>query len=165
MNLNDLHQYGRDDCGHALLNQNSGIRIEAATAPEADAACEQFRTRLAALGLDQYLLAQRSEREGRHIAAFQLGAEQAGAWHAECDTLGLCQRFELDTHANPEDLEREILLAMLLSPVAFVFPSLAELVSALRIRRNIVTNARKTALAFSTEAAERPAEYWTYHEE
>ena len=60
-------------------------------------------------------------------------------------------------------LEREILLAMLGSPVPF--PSVPELESAVRIRRRIVQAARKTALAFDTEHAERPEGYWTYDEE
>src|SRR5690606_15451892 len=44
------------------------------------------------------------------------------------------------------------------------FPSYEELVSAIRIRKFIVQGARKTALAFDTEHAERP-ECWTYSEE
>ena len=40
-----------------------------------------------------------------------------------------------------------------------------ELESAVRIRRRIVQAARKTALAFDTEHAERPEGYWTYDEE
>ena len=54
---------------------------------------------------------------------------------------------------------------MLGSPVPFPFPSVPELESAVRIRRRIVQAARKTALAFDTEHAERPEGYWTYDEE
>jgi Protein-glutamine gamma-glutamyltransferase len=70
----------------------------------------------------------------------------------------------LDTRHSSEDLDREILLAMLLAPVPFAFPNLDELVSAVHIRRNIVQAARKTALAFRTAAAERPEDYWHYDE-
>src|SRR3546814_4916480 len=41
----------------------------------------------------------------------------------------------------------------------------SDLVSALRVRRNIVQAARLTALAFDTEHAERPQEFWDYSEE
>ena len=54
---------------------------------------------------------------------------------------------------------------MLLSPVAFQFPSHDELASAVRIRKNIVEAARKTTLAFDTNQAERPADCWTYSED
>jgi hypothetical protein len=54
---------------------------------------------------------------------------------------------------------------MMVSPVPFPFPDHDELVSAVRIRMNIVRGARRTALAFDTEHAERPEEYWTYSTE
>ena len=81
------------------------------------------------------------------------------------DTTGLAQSLGLDSGADEGALEREILLAMLGSPVPFPFPSVPELESAVRIRRRIVQAARKTALAFDTEHAERPEGYWTYDEE
>jgi hypothetical protein len=51
-----------------------------------------------------------------------------------------------------------------MGPVAFEFPSLEELVSAVHIRRNIAQAARKTSLAFHTSQAERPEDCWTYKE-
>ena len=72
------------------------------------------------------------------------------------------RQLNLDPQGNPGDLEREILLAMLLSPVEFEFPDHEELASAVRIRKNVVEAARATALAFHTTEAERPADYWTY---
>src|SRR5690606_39021542 len=78
------------------------------------------------------------------------------------DTTGLCTALGLDTHGNADDLAREIVLAMLLGPEPFPFPGAAEMRSAVRIRQHIVQAARKTALAFDTEHAERPAGYWRY---
>lgn len=80
------------------------------------------------------------------------------------DTTGVARALSLRTDADDADLDREIMLAMLASPVAFDFPSVAELESAVRIRRYIVRAASKTALAFDTEHAERPEGYWTYDE-
>ncbi|WP_454673902.1 hypothetical protein [Achromobacter pestifer] len=80
------------------------------------------------------------------------------------DTTSVARATGLRTDTNDIDLDREIVLAMLASPVAFTFPSIAELESAVRIRRYIVQAARKTALAFDTEHAERPSDYWTYDE-
>ena len=82
-------------------------------------------------------------------------------WMPGFDTLGLCGTLGLDTERHEEDLDREILLALLRAPIAFAFPSHDELVSALRVRRHIVQAARRTTLAFdTTDAAERPADYW-----
>ena len=94
-----------------------------------------------------------------------LHAIQAQAWAPGHDTLQLCSNMQLTTDREPDDLTREILVAMLIGPVAFEFPSIGELVSAVRIRRNIVLAARKTTLAFDTEAAERPEDCWTYAED
>jgi len=86
-------------------------------------------------------------------------------WVPGFDTTGLCRTLALDTHGKPADLDREILVAMLAAPIAFPFPGYGELASAVRIRKNIVRAGRRTALAFDTEEAERPDEYWTYSEE
>lgn len=80
------------------------------------------------------------------------------------DTTGLCDALGLDTRNDPRDLEKEILAAMLASPVPFDYPSFAEFESALHVRRNIVQAARRTALAFDTEHAERPEAFWRYAE-
>ncbi len=77
------------------------------------------------------------------------------------DTLALRQRL-LKSTARPDEeaLMREIWVAMLSAPVRIDFADLDELDSHLRIRCNIVRAAEKTALAFKTHAAERPADFW-----
>ena len=62
-------------------------------------------------------------------------------------------------------LEREIWVALLGSPHRFVFRDLEALKSHVRVRRNMALAARLTALAFKTEAAERPEADWHYEEE
>jgi len=100
-----------------------------------------------------------------HAVSFRMSSEWARSFAPDSDTLELCQRIKLNTLDNPADLEREILLAMLLSPVPLIFPSHAELASSVRIRKNMVLSARKTVLDFNTTDAERPTEYWTYAED
>lgn len=88
------------------------------------------------------------------------------AWMPEQDTTTLHQR--LNHAALTTDwvaLDREILIALLGSPLRFPFASLQALASHVRVRRNITLAARKTALAFKTEAAERPEDHWQYDEE
>ena len=74
-----------------------------------------------------------------------------------CDTLSL--------HQHATNLRQEILWSMLVSPYLFEFNHLEALSSAVRVRENIVLDAQKTALAFKTDAAERPSEFWRYEEE
>ncbi|MFN4360652.1 MAG: hypothetical protein ACK4F4_08015 [Hylemonella sp.] len=87
------------------------------------------------------------------------------AWAPGHDTMQLAETLGLATQTRAADLQREILLTLLMSPAGLDFPSLDELVSAIRIRRNIVQAARRTTLAFDTHAAERPEDCWTYHED
>ncbi len=66
---------------------------------------------------------------------------------------------------HARDLTQEILWALLISPHLFEFKNLEALASGVRVRENIANAARKTALAFKTEAAERPVAFWQYVEE
>lgn len=77
------------------------------------------------------------------------------------DTLSLRQRL-LKSMARQDEqvLMREVWVAMLCAPVRMDFADLDELAAHLRIRCNIARAAEKTALAFKTHAAERPADFW-----
>ena len=104
------------------------------------------------------------DNQGRWLRIWlEPGSTQA--WAPGHDTMHLAKVLGLDTQNKPADLQREILVALLMSPTGLDFPSLDELVSAIRIRRNIVQAARRTTLAFDTEAAERPEDCWTYDED
>lgn len=120
-----------------------------------------FRDRLTALGLAEAVVA--TEQPDRAGMVFRLSDERFPDLVAQSNTLDLSETFGLKPLEQTEDLEREILLALLLAPQRFDFRSYDDLASAVRIRRNIVQAARKTALAFdTTAAAERPADCWTY---
>lgn len=136
---------------------NGGIRISG----HLEAVRQGLLARLDELGLGGHV-AHGSDPNG---IRFWLTPETAQRWAPNCDTLQLCATLGLETQHHPSDLEKEILVAMLLGPVSFDFPSLEELQSAVRIRRNIVEAARRTALDFHTTEAERPEDYWTYHED
>ena len=164
MNLNDLHLHYRDPQSISLSDALSGISIECATARDADETYRQFMAHFVTTGLDQHVQAEREEKN-KHNVSFRMSDEWAKSFAADNDTLQLCQRLNLNTNDNPSDLELEILLSMLLSPVPFKFPCFDEFASAVRIRKNVVLAARKTQLDFHTTEAERPAEYWTYHED
>lgn len=107
--------------------------------------------------------------DGRDSQGAFLNLQLNTAWRArhcpDLDTLQLVQRTQLDPQGQAAHLQREIVLTLLLGPIVFDFPSLAELRSAVRIRSNIVQAARKTTLAFHTSQAERPEDCWTYKPE
>jgi len=117
------------------------------------------------LGLAVYINLSDATNEGKQYFRAKLRDELARKWSPDHDTTQLTLKLNLDTQNNTLDLEREILLAMLLSPEPFRFPSHAEFVSAVRVRKHMVLAARKTTLDFHTTEAERPEDYWTYHED
>ncbi|WP_353153359.1 hypothetical protein [Pollutimonas bauzanensis] len=139
-----------------------GIRLSGETQHDGGAGRQRFSAYLKSLGLDRFVQSSGESSHGTPFSQFTVNEAFMRDFAPGCDTTQLCQKMGLDTHGVSEDLEREIVLAMLASPAPFLFPSCDELMSAVRIRKNIVQNARRTALAFDTEHAERPEDYWVY---
>jgi Protein-glutamine gamma-glutamyltransferase len=96
--------------------------------------------------------------------SLRLVPELAAEWAPDGNTLGLSSALRLQPEVDT-DLTREIVVALLLSPILVEFPSMAEFHSAVRIRLNIVRASRKTMLAFHTSQADRPADCWRYDED
>jgi hypothetical protein len=100
--------------------------------------------------------------------AFRLQEIWQQQWAPNYDTTGLRNTLaKVPKFTNqPEDwqMEQEILVALLVSPIAMQFPSVEELHSSIRVRRYIAQASTKTALAFDTEAAERPLDAWADNE-
>lgn len=146
--------------------QAGGIRFCSRTARGLDACTQAFLGHMERLGLRQCL----DVWHHRHRASdgsersFHLRADLARVWAPERDTTALHPYAVREATPSADDLEREIVLALLLSPVAFDFPGYDELAAAVRIRHNIVRAARKTTLAFHTSEAERPDDCWRYLE-
>ncbi len=129
------------------------------------AACQAVLTQLGALELAPQVNAQSGQDVRGPWLRLKLKPTALEKWAPGFDTLRLHEKLKLDTQSQPDDLRREILVAMLIGPIEFEFPSVDELVSAVRIRQYIVQNARKTTLAFHTTQAERPQDCWTYQED
>ena len=127
-------------------------------------AVEATRRRVLAWLEDMALQNYVQYREEENSFAISILGTLAEDWTPFFDTTRLCHHLDLNI-GNVEDIEREIVLAMLAAPRAFKFPSLEEFAAAVRIRRNIVVAARKTQLAFDTNAVERPTDFWTYSED
>jgi hypothetical protein len=141
-----------------------GIRFRCTAADALEACTQAFLRQLETLELRQCVSwSDRSVSAGGGFEqSFQLRPDLARIWAPERDTTSLHLHLDQCGASSEDDLERDIVATMLLSPLAFDFPSHAELAAAVRMRRNIVVAARKTALAFGTEEAERPEDCWTY---
>ncbi len=82
------------------------------------------------------------DHNGVRVCA-QLVEEARHAWLPAFDTLGLADRLGLRPFAHEQDMCAEILLAMLGAPVAYTFPDLEELKSAVSIRKLTAEVARR----------------------
>jgi hypothetical protein len=142
-----------------------GLHIHATGFADATTAAKQALERMGAVDLLPLVHAEIVTNALGEQLNLRLNTTQVQAWAPGFDTLQLAATLQLDTSNRPDDLTREIVVAMLMAPVAFEFPSLDELESAVRIRHNIVQAARKTTLAFHTSEAERPQDCWVYDED
>ena len=145
------------------LQISRGIVLHSTQRPAAEAARQTVQATLQALGLTDDV-----EGSGCLAAAltmqWTLKPDRVDAWMPGLNTFGLQQRRGMQGTLHQSDLEREIWLTLLASPLACAFPSAEELISAVRMRVFIVQAARKTALSFHTSEAERPVHCWTYQE-
>lgn len=119
---------------------------------------------LADLGLEESVAIQAWRDEDGPVSAFRLTDAAAERWTPGHDTTRLAAALAERYPDDSRNLEREVVLAMLAAPVPFRYPSHDEFISAVRIKLNIVHAASLTELAFDTEHAERPEDYWTYDE-
>lgn len=147
----------------AIQQNKGGILIRVAKAADSATTRQSLIDQAAKLGIDDFLEA--TTWGDGHSVKFRMRKEFRNDWMADGDTLQLSERFQLDSPTGDTDLEKEILLAMLLCPVTLEYPSYAELVASVRIRQNIVKASRRTALSFHTSKIERPTDYWTYAKE
>jgi hypothetical protein len=146
----------------ALKSLEGGIQLTTTQTAKADRlACELVTL------LDEWALASAVQTltlplQGSQVALVcTLRSDFRAQWMPDHDTLSLHEKLG---HTPQTDetwaLEREIWVALLGSPHRFQFASLESLTSHIRVRRNMALDARKTALAFKTDAAERPQAFW-----
>ncbi len=138
----------------------AGIQLISPDADAAMAARQDMRDLLHAHHLPQVTETAWPATGSIHMWAYCLPPDLLQSWAPQHDTLKLRERLPAMAHGEAFALAREILVAMLVSPQGFQFASVAALASHIRVRQHIAQAAQKTALAFKTEAAERPACYW-----
>ena len=147
----------------AVQQSVGGVLLRVAELSDIALAQQGFIDQAVQLGIDELL--ETTIETGECGVKFRLRPELRDRLMPDNETLQLCERFQLDPLANDSDLEREILLTILSSPVVFEYPSYEEFAASVRIRKNIVKASRLTELAFHTSKIERPADCWTYTEE
>ena len=145
------------------LQAVSGVSIHGNTKHEAHEIKQRFSAHLTTLGLGGYAVVESYDDSGNSIVSAVLSPDAFDCLTPGFNTISLCNFLSLAPASDDQNLEREIVLAMLASPLLFSYPSFEEFTSAVRVRSHIVRNARLTALAFDTEHAERPEAFWDYH--
>ena len=145
-----------------LQSQEGGIQLTTTQAEDAD----RLTRKLVHL-LDEWALASAVQTlvlplNGNQVALIcNLRPDFRAQYMPGHDTLALQEKLGYPAQTDEAwALEREIWVALLGSPHRFQFASLASLTSHIRVRRNMALDARKTALAFKTDAAERPQTFW-----
>lgn len=142
-----------------------GMVIRGDETNDATARCHTVLRQLDALDLAPHVVVETGADALGPYLQLSLNNVQTQAWAPGLDTLQLCETLQLDPLNQPATLVREIVLTLLMGPVAFEFPSPDELAAAVRIRRNIVQAACKSRLAFHTCEVDRPLDCWTYDKE
>lgn len=145
-----------------------GIEVQAELCPVAHASNAETLAHierwLASLQLQSHVQIGFAHIDGHSTFSIALTDTAFAAWTPDFDTLEMHARLGSHTPSSTADLRREIAVAMLASPYVFVLPSVAELLAAIDVRSLIAQAAHECALAFATEAAERPESHWHYDE-
>ncbi len=155
-----MNEYGSPTASQQNIH---GIQIRVTNQHESDVARQTVKSTLQTLRLENDV----KDSNGTMFEGYMqwtLKQDYIQSVMPELNTIDLSERLGLQPHSNPSDLYREIWLAMLANPTPWIYPSVDELISAIRVRTFIVDAASKTALNFNASEAERPNDCWTYHE-
>lgn len=140
------------------MSVTAGVRLRGI-----DADMDSVQRWLDAAGLSRAVEHVAGSDGGGPYCDYRLTPGAAAVWVPDGDTSRIAQALGLDAGRDTDDLETEILAALLASPIRFEYPSVAEFRSAVRVRRRVVQAARRTVVDFDTEGAERP-DCWTWSE-
>lgn len=116
------------------------------------------------LGLDEFISSENEFTQNSFKIKFKILEEIRSQYFPNYSTINTAKNLKLNPHKENIDLQKEIVLALLSSPVLMEYESFEDLESSIRVRINIVNGAIKTFLNFDTVGIERPFEFWTYSE-
>ncbi len=143
--------------------ETRGIELVLSTTFERDQAVDQMKAFIGGHGLSDCV--DISHSADSSTATFKLKEAYRKKWAPEWNTNRLYETLSLGGYQVKQDLDKEIVVAMLLATIPFTFPSYEEFFSAVQIRHHVVMAGHLAALNFDTDAAERPEDYWHYDEE
>lgn len=132
--------------------------------------CDKQNTMLKTLAyfqlhdLEHAVKVSESSNGSSQVINFSLKPDFQERWAPDWDTTRLYETLSLKGYKVKNDLNKEILVGMLLAPTPFQFPSYDEFHSAIQIRHHTVIAGYLAALNFDTNATERPKDYWHYDE-
>ena len=137
-----------------------GILIEGSSDLTPARSLSELNRLLNRLSLQELTQISPSAQNAGYFLEVRLQQRYFDLWCPGFDTLQLRTLAPDLALSGDQALEHEVVLTMLAAPQSMTFKSVAQLESHIRIRVNIARAAAKTSLAFNTEAAERPSEYW-----
>lgn len=138
----------------------SGIRIEFKNNSNHSKSFFDFNELLERMNLNGVAYINSYKTNAFHGIEARLRLWYFDLWCPDFDTLQIRTLARGLGMVGMQTLEQEILLTMLAAPQVMTFASVSQLESHIRVRVNIAEAAFKTSLAFNTEAAERPQEFW-----
>jgi len=147
----------------ALACKGYRLRSDVNAAPTE--VCERVLEQLGLADLLPAVIVEGGRDDHGGFVTLRMRPQYVHQWATCLDTLKVASILQLDTTGSVQDLTREIVVCMLMCPIAYEFPSVEELLSAVRIRINTVQAARKTTLAFHTVEVNRPTDCWRYDED
>lgn len=142
-----------------------GLHIKASSTQQAHKNHLDFWAMLARYGLCQHVQMTTQAVGDSCFTRYTLEGSFAKVHLPGFDTLQIHQRCEPISAQFNHSVTPQILVALLASPIALRFPSYAELLSAIHMRKLIVRAASKTSMEFRTDLVDRPIEHWAYTEE
>lgn len=138
-----------------------GISVRLASETVPNQLHDQLTHILARLGVSEWLSAETLPSKQGRVLRLRLRESYFSTMMPAYDTLRLQTSLVPSTNLSRDDLlQLEVWVALLGAPVRIDFADLEELQAHVRIRCNIAQAAEKTALAFKTDAAERPSAFW-----
>lgn len=150
---------------HQQLIETRGIEFSSSNKRDQENLVKQVIEYLNLHDLENAFQATESVQDSTLIVTFSLKNDYQDKWAPNWDTTRLYETLHLKGYKVKNDLNKEILVAMLLAPIPFQFPSFNEFHAAIQIRHHTVIAGYLAALNFDTNATERPKEFWNYDED
>ena len=141
------------------LEDQTGVVLFSHSLPEAKHEASNLEMICQDIGIGQYTSISIKKYADDFLVNLSVN-ELICAKNLDCDTIKMSQDLLLDSENSSDDWLIETLLTMAMSPIAFIFPNHQELLSTLRMRRDIVETAKRTELVFNVRASERPEKFW-----